>query len=194
MCGACCRKKGITFFEEEAKQIVKLGYRDWIRLNFDKYRHTYLMPEIESYFKTWVLDREVCPFLKEDNKCSIYSRRFYSCKAFPFNEIRIFYFSRFMWISFNDRCKHFNEPDQELIDLEKAMELAQHGINFVAKIYGFSQRIRIHPEIMDAVRIHDTVLPKDKERFESLLEQYGVNKEEFSEFSKFAYASPQPFP
>jgi len=194
ICGECCKKKGILFFDEEARRIKKLGYGKSIGLNFNKFRHVYLLPEVVTWWRVWTSEESVCPFLLEDNRCKIYSKRFYSCRAFPFNDIRIFYYSRFMWVSFNDRCPHYNEPDQEEVTIEKAKEYAQDGINLVARMYGFSPHVKIHPELIPALKFEDTVLPANPHRFKMLLKKYKIDTSECDEFTEISYEFPKSFP
>lgn len=73
-CGKCCINSPPVFKENEAHRIA-----DFLGKNVEDLP----LSPIILYFKRFYKASKPCPFLSEDNKCTIYSVRGTQCRAFP---------------------------------------------------------------------------------------------------------------
>ncbi len=78
-CGWCCKSCNINIDFNDIENIIK-----YLRIDFDNFYNSYMEQNaVNNYLK------RPCPFLKQDNKCEIYSVRPKVCREFPFQEYRI---------------------------------------------------------------------------------------------------------
>ncbi|MES2882788.1 MAG: YkgJ family cysteine cluster protein [Bacteroidota bacterium] len=81
-CGACCKNYSPRFKTPDVKRISKyLGMRESVFIE------TYLRVDEEGDF---VLNTLPCPFLGDDNFCSIYTQRPSDCHRFPYTDEDVF--------------------------------------------------------------------------------------------------------
>jgi Fe-S-cluster containining protein len=77
-CAACCKNYSPRFKTPDIKRISKyLGMKE------GAFIETYLRLDTEG---DYVVKRSPCPFLGEDNFCSIYEERPSDCKRFPYTD------------------------------------------------------------------------------------------------------------
>jgi Fe-S-cluster containining protein len=75
-CAACCKNYSPRFKTPDIKRISKhLGMKESLFI------HTYLKVDDEGDF---VVQSSPCPFLGQDNKCSVYEVRPSDCSRFPY--------------------------------------------------------------------------------------------------------------
>jgi Fe-S-cluster containining protein len=175
-CGECCRSAGgVPIFEDEAERFKSMGYGDSLNYTEEIMDHLLLQPKVTSLFRVYTI-KTPCP-LQRGDLCSIHTDKFISCKAFPFNRIQIYYLSGFMTISFNKRCRHYNEPDQHPLTVRRLISLVKPVLELASRLYGFPPNVKIHREVLDGIEIADRVVPKDLEKFRLLLELYDLSPE-----------------
>lgn len=79
-CGWCCKSNYTNIDQNEIVDIIK-----YLGTDFDAFYNTYMeQTAVENYLK------RPCPFLSEDNKCTIYSVRPKVCREYPFQEYRLY--------------------------------------------------------------------------------------------------------
>src|SRR6476661_1159713 len=77
-CAACCKNYSPRFKTPDVKRISKyLGMKE------SNFIETYLRVDDEGDF---VVKSSPCPFLGEDNRCSIYEERPSDCARFPYTD------------------------------------------------------------------------------------------------------------
>ena len=159
-CGECCRSAdGVPIFEDEAERFKSMGYGDRLNYTEDIMDNLLLQPKVTSLFRVYTI-KTPCP-LQRGNLCSIHTDKFISCKAFPFNHIQIYYLSGFMTVSFNNRCRHYNEPDQHPLTVRRLISLVKPVLELASRLYGFTPNVKIHREVLDGIEIADRVVPRD---------------------------------
>ena len=77
-CAACCKNYSPRFKTPDIKRISKA-----LRMKESVFIATYLTIDHEG---DYVLQRTPCPFLGEDNMCSIYDERPSDCRRFPYTD------------------------------------------------------------------------------------------------------------
>ncbi len=81
-CAACCKNYSPRFKTPDVKRISKhLGMRESVFIE------TYLRVDEEGDF---VVNTLPCPFLGDDNFCSIYTQRPSDCQRFPYTDEDVF--------------------------------------------------------------------------------------------------------
>ena len=79
-CANCCRTISPRFIKREIERIAK-----HLNMHPKTFRLTYLeLDEDEE----WVLQKTPCPFLGEDNYCSIYEERPKACAEYPHTNVK----------------------------------------------------------------------------------------------------------
>jgi len=76
-CGNCCRMIGPRFRDKDIKILAKD-----VGLEPKAFTLRYLKPEGDERF--FLLAKLPCPFLNEDETCSVYEKRPLSCEEFPY--------------------------------------------------------------------------------------------------------------
>lgn len=82
-CANCCKTTGPLFTEKDIDRIAKL-----LRLSPQQFIAKYLVKDEDN---DWILQTLPCPFLGEDNYCTIYESRPKACKEFPHTDRRKLY-------------------------------------------------------------------------------------------------------
>lgn len=77
-CAACCKNYSPRFKTPDIKRIAK-----FLRLKESVFIHTYLYVDTDG---DYVLKTSPCPFLGQDNFCSIYDVRPSDCARFPYTD------------------------------------------------------------------------------------------------------------
>lgn len=77
-CAGCCKNYSPRFKTPDIKRISK-----HLRMKEGDFIETYLMLDTEG---DYVLRSTPCPFLAEDNTCSIYEERPSDCRRFPYTD------------------------------------------------------------------------------------------------------------
>lgn len=77
-CAACCKNYSPRFKTPDIKRIAK-----HLRLKESEYINQYLILDHEG---DYVTPKQPCPFLGEDNYCSIYEVRPSDCRRFPYTD------------------------------------------------------------------------------------------------------------
>lgn len=81
-CAACCRNYSPRIKTPDLKRISKhLGLRESVFIE------KYLLVDEEGDF---VVNSKPCPFLGDDNRCSIYEQRPSDCRRFPYSDEDVF--------------------------------------------------------------------------------------------------------
>ncbi len=82
-CANCCKTTSPIFYQKDIERLAKL-----FRMRPIKFIETYLhMDEDNDY----VLNEAPCPFLGEDNFCSVYEHRPTACREYPHTDRKRFY-------------------------------------------------------------------------------------------------------
>jgi uncharacterized protein len=82
-CARCCKNYSPRFKTPDIKRISKyLGLKESVFID------TYLALDKEG---DYVVKQNPCPFLGEDNACSIYDQRPSDCHRFPYTDEDVFY-------------------------------------------------------------------------------------------------------
>ena len=74
-CANCCKTTGPLFERKDIGRIAK-----YLRMKSAQFEANYLRVDEDN---DWVLQSVPCPFLAEDNACSIYDVRPKACREFP---------------------------------------------------------------------------------------------------------------
>ena len=74
-CANCCKTTGPLFERKDIGRIAK-----YLRMKPSQFEANYLRIDEDN---DWVLQSVPCPFLAEDNACSIYDVRPKACREFP---------------------------------------------------------------------------------------------------------------
>jgi len=74
-CANCCKTTSPVFKEKDIKRIAKL-----LGMKRNEFIDHYLQMDTDG---AYILKQVPCPFLEEDNKCSIYPDRPEACASFP---------------------------------------------------------------------------------------------------------------
>jgi Fe-S-cluster containining protein len=82
-CAACCKNYSPRFKTPDIKRISKL-----LRMKEGVFIETYLKLDNEG---DYVTQSSPCPFLGEDNFCSIYDHRPSDCHRFPYTDEDVFF-------------------------------------------------------------------------------------------------------
>ncbi len=82
-CAACCKNYSPRFKTPDIKRISKL-----LRIKEGVFIETYLKLDNEG---DYVTQSSPCPFLGEDNFCSIYDHRPSDCHRFPYTDEDVFF-------------------------------------------------------------------------------------------------------
>ncbi|EHI74876.1 Fe-S-cluster oxidoreductase [Streptococcus criceti] len=82
-CANCCRTLGPLFTEADIQRISKI-----FRMKLSVFEETYLRVDEDG---DKVFQSMPCPFLGEDNLCSIYEMRPKACREFPHTDRKKFY-------------------------------------------------------------------------------------------------------
>jgi Fe-S-cluster containining protein len=82
-CAACCKNYSPRFKTPDIKRISKL-----LRMKEPVFIETYLKLDNEG---DYVTQSSPCPFLGEDNFCSIYDHRPSDCHRFPYTDEDVFF-------------------------------------------------------------------------------------------------------
>jgi Fe-S-cluster containining protein len=77
-CANCCKNYSPTFKTPDIKRISKL-----LRMKEGDFVETYLLLDKDN---DYVVKSSPCPFLGEDNACSIYDDRPSDCKRYPYTD------------------------------------------------------------------------------------------------------------
>lgn len=77
-CAACCKNYSPRFKTPDIKRISK-----YLRMKESVFIETYLRIDEDG---DYVLQSKPCPFLGEDNMCSIYEERPSDCRRFPYTD------------------------------------------------------------------------------------------------------------
>ncbi len=77
-CAACCKNYSPRFKTPDIKRISK-----YLRMKESVFIETYLRIDEDG---DYVLQSKPCPFLGEDNLCSIYEERPSDCRRFPYTD------------------------------------------------------------------------------------------------------------
>ena len=82
-CGNCCKTYSPRFKTTDIKRISK-----YLKLKESIFIHTYLKLDTDG---DYVLNKQGCYFLDENNVCSIYENRPTDCKRFPYSDEDVFF-------------------------------------------------------------------------------------------------------
>lgn len=74
-CGKCCKKLTVIFTEEETTKIAR-----YLNISIEEFEKKYIDRKIPLGY---ILKGTHCPFLKTDNKCTIYDTRPQICRSYP---------------------------------------------------------------------------------------------------------------
>jgi uncharacterized protein len=77
-CAACCKNYSPRFKATDVKRVSKL-----LKMKEGQFIETYLVLDADNDFVT---NSKPCPFLGEDNFCSIYEHRPSDCARFPYTD------------------------------------------------------------------------------------------------------------
>lgn len=82
-CGNCCRTTGPLLLPKDIERLAK-----YLRMKPGAFMTQYLR---EDEDKDWVFKSMPCPFLGEDNYCSVYEHRPKACREFPHTDRKKLY-------------------------------------------------------------------------------------------------------
>ena len=82
-CARCCKNYSPRFKTPDIKRISK-----YLKLKESVFIDTYLSLDMEG---DYVTNTKPCPFLEEDNTCSIYDQRPSDCERFPYTDEDVFF-------------------------------------------------------------------------------------------------------
>lgn len=82
-CGNCCRYTGPLLTEKDKDRIARL-----LRMKVVDFEAKYLRIDEDG---DWVFQKLPCPFLGEDNHCSIYEDRPKACREYPHTDRKKIY-------------------------------------------------------------------------------------------------------
>ena len=82
-CANCCKNYSPRFKTPDIKRIAR-----YLKMKEGAFIEKYLLLDNEG---DYVVTTKPCPFLGEDNACSIYSERPSDCKRFPYTDEDVFF-------------------------------------------------------------------------------------------------------
>jgi uncharacterized protein len=82
-CANCCKTTSPIFYAKDIERAAKA-----LRMKAVDFEHTYLRIDED---KDYVLNSSPCPFLMDDNYCSIYESRPTACREYPHTDRKNFY-------------------------------------------------------------------------------------------------------
>ncbi len=82
-CANCCKTTSPIFYQKDIERLSKL-----FRIRPANFIQTYLHLDDD---KDYVLNSAPCPFLGEDNYCSVYEHRPTACREYPHTDRKRFY-------------------------------------------------------------------------------------------------------
>ena len=82
-CGNCCRTTGPLFLQKDIERLAKR-----FRIRPGEFIEQYLRMDEEG---AYVLQSVPCPFLGEDNYCSVYEDRPKACRTYPHTDHKTFH-------------------------------------------------------------------------------------------------------
>jgi len=97
-CANCCKTAKPTLFQDDIDRISQhLG------ISIEEMERDYLIPE-ENEVDTWEMNATPCPFLSQENLCTIYEVRPFACKDYPNTQKANFTSRRFMHTANTSIC------------------------------------------------------------------------------------------
>lgn len=82
-CANCCKTTSPIFYQKDIERLAKL-----FRMRPVNFIETYLHLDEDN---DYVLNEAPCPFLGEDNYCSVYEHRPNACREYPHTDRKRFY-------------------------------------------------------------------------------------------------------
>ena len=82
-CANCCKTTSPIFYDRDIERLAK-----FLRMKPQQFIEHYLHVDED---KDYVLNVAPCPFLNEDNTCSVYAHRPTACREYPHTDRKRFY-------------------------------------------------------------------------------------------------------
>lgn len=79
-CGACCRRPGEVYLTHEEVDALSA----FLKLSVDHFEQTYLKLEPEGLWSIHIEPGKPCPFLDEQERCTVQPVKPWQCRAYPF--------------------------------------------------------------------------------------------------------------